>query len=45
VTDRARITFWIAGPSVCAMAIASTICGTARNTSDTRISKSLTRLL
>jgi hypothetical protein len=38
---RARITFSIDGPSVWAMAIASTICGTARNTSETRIKRLL----
>jgi hypothetical protein len=45
VIDSARITLWIAGPSVCAMAMASTICGTARKMSETRISRSLKRLL
>ena len=35
----------MAGPSVCAIAIASTICGTARNMSETRISISLNQLL
>ena len=37
VADSARMTLGILGPSVCAMAIANTICGTARKMSDTRM--------
>jgi hypothetical protein len=37
----ARMTFSIDGPSVWAMAIASTICGTARKMSETRIRRLL----
>src|ERR1700680_3324568 len=42
--ESARMTFSIEGPSVCAIAMASTICGTARKMSETRISASPSQL-
>jgi len=44
VADRARITLGSDGPRVCAIAMASTTCGTARKMSDTRIKRSLTQV-